>query len=389
MSKCGRRRFLKQSLALAAALPTSTADLVHASGLAQPPARSASLPTPRVALARCRTYQDADVRGALDTCFNLLGGLKGLANGKTVTVKVNLTGHNFAPFRGLPPGESYMTHFSTAYHLAALLCGAGARRVRFVESIGSRTPLEPTLVEAGWDLRALGALGTVIYENTRNRGSFESYAHLRVPRGRMFASFELNRAYADTDVLVSLAKLKQHETTGVTLTMKNMFGITPNSMYGGKPGDEDSTAGRGPIHDPGRYVDLELPGLKPAFQSTEAGVRVPYTIADLCAARPVDLAIIDGISAMTGGENPYSSGPKTRIVRPGVMIVGRNPVSVDAVGASVMGFDPRAARGTGAFARGRCENHLLLAEQAGLGTADLARIDVRGVPLADARHPYM
>ena len=196
----------------------------------------------------------------------------------------------------------------------------------------------------------------------------------------MFASFELNRAYADTDVLVSLAKLKQHETTGVTLTMKNMFGITPNSMYGGKAGDEDATGGRGPIHDPRRYVDLELPGLKPAFQSTEAGVRVPYTIADLCAARPVDLAIIDGITAMTRGENPFSSGPKTRIANPGIMIVGRSPVSVDAVGASIMGFDPRAARGTGAFARGRCENHLLLAEQAGLGTADLARIDVRACP---------
>jgi uncharacterized protein (DUF362 family) len=46
----------------------------------------------------------------------------------------------------------------------------------------------------------------------------------------MFSSFDVNRAYADTDVLVSLAKLKQHGTTGVTLTMKNMFGITPSSL---------------------------------------------------------------------------------------------------------------------------------------------------------------
>jgi len=37
-------------------------------------------------------------------------------------------------------------------------------------------------------------------------------------------------SYADTDVFVSLAKLKHHETTGVTLTMKNMFGITPSSL---------------------------------------------------------------------------------------------------------------------------------------------------------------
>lgn len=377
MSKCGRRRFLQQSLGLTAALPVTAAGLVHAS----------AQPTPRVALARCRTYQDAEVRGAFASCFDLLGGLKGLVNGKTVTVKINLTGQVFSRFMGLPVGETYVTHYATAYHLAALLAGAGARRVRFVESTNRRTPLEPTLVEAGWDLGALGALGTVMYEDTRNRGTFESYAHLKVPSGHMFASFDVNRAYAETDVLVSLAKLKQHGTAGVTLTMKNMFGMTPSSMYGGKPGDENSTAGRGPIHDPLRY-DLELPGLKPGFESTEAGVRVPCTIADLCAARPVDLAIIDAISSVTGGESLYSAGPRMRVVRPSVLIVGTNPVSVDAVGTFVMGFNPRAARGTGAFTKARCENHLLLAEQKGVGIADLARIDLRGLSLDEARHPY-
>jgi hypothetical protein len=180
--------------------------------------------------------------------------------------------------------------------------------------------------------------------------------------------------------------LKQHDTAGVTLTMKNMFGATPNSMYGGKVGDEESTAGRGPIHDPRFNVDLELPGLKPDFVSTEAGVRVPCTTADICGARPINLAIIDGITAMNRGESPFSSGPKTRVMTPGILIVGTNPVSVDAVGTSIMGFDPRAPRGSAPFAG--CENHLLLAEKAGLGTADLARVDLRGLPLAEARCPY-
>ena len=203
----------------------------------------------------------------------------------------------------------------------------------------------------------------------------------------MFDGFDVNRAYEETDVLVSLAKLKQHETAGVTLTMKNLFGITPNSMYGGKPGDEDSTAGRLPIHDPGRFVDRELPGLRRDFASTEAGVRVPLTIADLNAARPIDLAIIDGISAITHGESRYSAGPAMRIVRPGVLIAGRNAVSVDAVGTSVMGFDPMAPRGQGAFAR--CLNHIALAAERGLGTADLRHIDLRGVPIEQARCPYV
>jgi hypothetical protein len=52
-----------------------------------------------------------------------------------------------------------------------------------------------------------------------------------------------------------------------------------------------------------------------------------------------------------------------------------------------MGFDnPRAVRGTKPFQM--CDNHLLLAEQAGVGTADLAQIDLRGLTIEKARYPY-
>src|SRR4029078_12810239 len=94
-----------------------------------------------------------------------------------------------------PVGETYMTHFATVHSLVALLFAAGARRVRIVESIGNATPLAATQVEGGWDLTALGALGPMAYENTRNKGSAAGYAHLAVSHGRMFSSFDVNRAY--------------------------------------------------------------------------------------------------------------------------------------------------------------------------------------------------
>lgn len=380
MVQPSRRQFLQRSLSLAAAVPMFASSERDADAKARSTGGGSS-----VAIVRCRSYEDREVHESLKRSFDLIGGIESLVKAKTITVKLNLTGQDFSPFMDLPVGETYMTHYATAYHLAALLFASGARKVRFVESAGRRTGLEPVLAEAGWNLDALNALGPMAYENTRNRGSFDSYAHLKVPQGLMFTSFDLNRAYADTDVVVSLAKLKEHVTAGVTLTMKNMFGLTPCSLYGGKVGDEDSTAGRGAIHDPRRYFDLELPGLKPDFEPTAAGVRVPYTVADLCAARPVHLAIIDGISSVTGGEGRWESGPRMRVVRPGVLIAGLNPVAVDAVGTAVMGFDPRAQR-TGAFAK--CENHLLLTEQMRLGTADLKAIDVRGLPVADAIHPF-
>ena len=91
---------------------------------------------------------------------------------------------------------------------------------------------------------------------------------------------------------------------------------------------------------------------------------------------------------MSGGEGPWcDKAAKIKLTTPGVLIAGLNPVSTDAVGTAVMGYaNPRAPRGTKPFHF--CDNHLLLAEHAGLGTADLAEIDVRGLPIERARYPY-
>jgi uncharacterized protein (DUF362 family) len=75
-----------------------------------------------------------------------------------------------------------------------------------------------------------------------------------------------------------------------------------------------------------------------------------------------------------------------RLVRPGLVIAGTNPVATDAVAAAVMGYDPQAARGTPPFRD--CDNTLRLAEALGVGTTDLTRIDVRGLPVAQARFPF-
>jgi uncharacterized protein (DUF362 family) len=73
-------------------------------------------------------------------------------------------------------------------------------------------------------------------------------------------------------------------------------------------------------------------------------------------------------------------------VKPELLILGTNAVSTDAVAAALMGYDPRAPRGVPPFAN--CDNTLLLAEQLGLGSADLNQIEVRGVPLAQAVYPF-
>jgi len=341
-----------------------------------------------VAIVACRSY-GTEARAALARSFDLLGGIGSLVKNKTVTVKLNLTGTNFAEYLSRPVGETYMTHYATALALGSLLFEAGAKRVRFVESTQSKATLEATLALADWDVKALESLGKVEFENTRNLGKGGSYAHRRVPSGgHMFSAFDFNHAYDETDVMVSLAKLKNHITAGVTLSMKNLFGITPNSLYGDQAGNEEATAGRGPLHNPGGFEKIKLPGLKDGITATDPTWRVPRIVADVCAARPIDLAIIDGITSMSGGEGPWCrDAAELKFTTPGVLVVGRNPVSTDAVGTAVMGYDnPRALRGTKPFHF--CDNHLVLAEAAGLGTANLSEIEVRGLAIAKAKYSY-
>jgi uncharacterized protein (DUF362 family) len=325
--------------------------------------------------------------------FDLIGGIGSLVKQKTVTVKVNLTGTDFRRVFARPIGESVMTHYSTGLALCGLLFEAGARRVRFVESTQSRLVLEQSLGEAGWDVNALLALGKVEFENTRNLGLGKKYSEMKVPGGGlMFSSFQFNHAYDETDVMVSLCKLKQHATAGITLSMKNLFGITPNSIYGDEAGSEMATAGRGLLHTTGWQSDptigrYQLPGfkLKRAEEPADPGIRVPRIVTDICGARPIHLALIDGITSMSGGEGPWIG--KVAYTKPGVFIAGLDPVATDAVGAAVMGVaNPRAERWT--VPLGQCENGLLLGERTGLGVAEIAKIDVRGMSVEQARCPY-
>jgi hypothetical protein len=308
---CNRRQFVRTTSTVVLGAPfaiTAVANRLSGADTATVPSARADA---KVAIAACRSY-GPEVRTALDDCFDKIGGIGSLVKGKTVTVKINLTGTDFTPFLNRPVGETFMTHDSTVFALTTALFKAGAKRVRLVESTQSRAALENTLSLADWDVNALRALGDVQFENTRNLGSGKSYSRLKVPTGGyMFSTLDVNHSYQDTDVMVSLCKMKNHITAGVTLSMKNLFGITPNALYGDKAGSEDATAGRGPLHNPTGFEQIKLPGLKEGVTSKDPTYRVPRIVVDECAARPIHLAIIDGITSMSGGEGPWCAHATT------------------------------------------------------------------------------
>src|SRR3954470_16689157 len=74
-----------------------------AAALALPKALHADAPASTVAVVRCRSYKD-DVTGKLSTLFDQIGGIDKLVRGKTVALKLNLTGKptNFPVDPSLP-----------------------------------------------------------------------------------------------------------------------------------------------------------------------------------------------------------------------------------------------------------------------------------------------
>lgn len=168
-----------------------------------------------------------------------------------------------------------------------------------------------------------------------NRPPHKTYA---VPGGgQMFRQLLLPEGAKEVDAFVSVQKMKNHAFMGVTLCLKNLFGLTPQEPLGRS-----------------RQYFHHL-------------VRMPYLLADLGRLFDPALNIVDGLVAQAGRE----WGGEPRIAD--TLMAGDQIISTDACGAHLMGVDPRADWLTPPFHRDR--NALACAAEAGFGTVNLDEID--------------
>jgi uncharacterized protein (DUF362 family) len=101
-----------------------------------------------------------------------------------------------------------------------------------------------------------------------------------------------------------MPKVKTHHWSGVTLSMKNMFGVVPGTKYGWP---------KNILHWSG----------------------IQQSILDISATAPIDFVIADGIVAMEG------NGPLSGMSRPlHSILLSDDPVAADATCARLMGFQP-------------------------------------------------
>src|SRR5688500_13693620 len=158
--------------------------------------RGKEAPTAPVSIARCPSY-DENLVEVFSRMFDEIGGSQGLVSGKTVTIKLNLTGSPGLRFEGKPLGATHYSHPKTVVAMVHVLGRAGAKRIRLVESCwASAGPLEEYLLDSGWNVRTLqSAAPKVEFVNTNASGKSKQYARFKVPGGGyVFPAYELNTA---------------------------------------------------------------------------------------------------------------------------------------------------------------------------------------------------
>ncbi len=211
--------------------------------------------------------------------------------GKSVLLKPNLV--------DFLPGVPINTHPLLVTAAAECFRRLGAASVVVGEGPGHQRDTEMVLSESGFrnllDERRIPFVDLNRDElvKTRLRANYTGLGHVWLPRTVLNADF-----------VVSMPKVKTHHWSGVTLGMKNLFGVVPGAKYGWPKNI------------------LHWRGIEPS-------------IVDICATVPIHFVIADAISAMEGN-GPLAGSSRAL----GRVILADDPIAADATCARLMGFAP-------------------------------------------------
>ena len=211
--------------------------------------------------------------------------------GKMVVLKPNLVDYL--------PGDAINTHPTLVLAAVEAFRRLGAKSVVVAEGPGHQRDTQFVLSQSGYEKSLRNEKVRFVDLNrdelirTSLRASYSRMKQLWLPR-----------TVLEADYLVSMPKIKTHHWSGVTLAMKNIFGIVPGARYGWP---------KNTLHWHG----------------------IEESILDLCATVPIHFVIADGILAMEG------NGPLDGTPRPlGRIVLADDPVAADATCARLMGYDP-------------------------------------------------
>jgi len=273
-------------------------------------------------MAKIVIKKDNDVKKRMEEVLKKIGGIgKFVGKGDKVFIKPNLV--DGAPF---VTGE--VVQLETMEILIRESLNAGASEVIIGETPTYKKPTET--IESYKSLAK--KFGVKFLELDRY-----PFMKVKVENPVLFDEVRLSKPLLESDVFINVPTLKTHAQCGITVAIKNMYGLIP-------PEDR-------------RY-----------YHSIN---RVEEAIVDLYQARKADLIVVDGTyTTFHIGPRPIKDFKET--FRLDLTIAGFDPVAVDTVSAKILGINPLSLR------------FLKWAEEIGLGTRNLDEIEIIGTPMEEA-----
>lgn len=249
---------------------------------------------PKVAIIKCSSYEEEKVDSAIKKALELIGGAEKFASpGQKVLLKPNLAG----PYS---PERAVTTHPLIIKSLARIFKSVGAKVFIADSPTGVHNPSYLKLVYKKTGMEEIAQeTGSELVYDTEAKEIF-------YPEGKQIKHLTIFKPILETDVLVSVAKLKTHLYTRFTGATKNLYGTIPGVM---------KVAYHSKFQDPDKFSQLLL---------------------DLHNYLKPKLSIIDGIIGMDGN-GPAWGKPK----KVGVIIASENALSCDWVACQIVGINPK------------------------------------------------
>lgn len=172
--------------------------------------------------------------------------------------------------------------------------------------------------------------------------------------GTLRDGYAMPATILDCDVLISVPAMKTHLHSGTSLVLKNYVGVTPPAL------DSVSTTGR-------RERNSQVRNFKKPVHEGD----IYRGIVDVFSYHPADYSVVEGFWGTEGNGPQWGDDTQHNVV-----IVGSDPVAVEAVACTVMGYNPEDLE------------VLQLAAKKCFGEIDLSRIRVVGAPISTVQRLY-
>ncbi|MFH1447699.1 MAG: DUF362 domain-containing protein [Candidatus Micrarchaeota archaeon] len=236
-------------------------------------------------MARVSISRGKDIDKTVRDALSLLGGIRGFVReGDVVFIKPNIVAQ-FFPATTKP---------EVVRSIIELCIEANAKKVYVGENpmcqITSHEIFETTGLKEYYE--SYGAK-VLLLDN-------EEYVNFNVPGGKVYKRIKLPKVLMESDVYISVPKMKTHCITKVTLAIKNAHGLLRDV-------------------DKGKHHCFEL----------------EQKLVDINKARSPNLVVMDAFSAMEGFGPTFGTAKKMNLA-----LASDNIVSIDSVASRIMGYSP-------------------------------------------------